>query len=246
MRYDLNFWPEVDWRRESSIDPRFLAAVGICLLVLAFLGVWSWSYADLQACHADLEAVTKANDKIKASAEDVTRQNQCLANWKVITAKLEHKEAQRLPWSIQLAALATTVPDSVLLSQLLVRSQQVRVEVPVVDSLSTRSAAAVAAGGEAQAAPRSLPARKPKSSLRLQYELTLIGVAVGDGADNVITQFSRDLPRHPDIAPWLDSVELTGVEPELRAFNNRPGKKFTIVCKYRPIDWYDESTKITP
>ena len=39
MRYDLNFWPEVDWRRESSIDPRFLTAVGICLLVLAFLGL---------------------------------------------------------------------------------------------------------------------------------------------------------------------------------------------------------------
>ena len=245
MRYDLNFWPEVDWRRESSIDPRFLTAVGICLLVLAFLGLWSWSYADLQSCRTDLRAVTAASEKIKAGAEDVTRQNQCLANWAVVAAKLKHKEDQRLPWSTQLAALATTVPDTVFLSQLLVRSQQVRVEVPA-DSSSLRSAAAVAAGGTAQAASRPSPVRKPKFSLRLQYELTLIGVAVGDGADDVITRFSRDLPRHPDIAPWLDSVELTGVEPEPRAFNNRPGKKFTIVCKYRPIDWYDESTTITP
>jgi len=245
MRYDLNFWPEVDWRRESSIDPRFLAAVGICLLVLAFLALWSWSYAELQSCRSDLLTVTLANDKIKGSAEDVTRQNQCLANWRVINAKLGHKEAQRLPWSTQLAALATTVPESVLLNQLMVRSQQVKVEVPAEPS-GLRSAAVIAAGDEAPVASRPPPVRKPKSSLRLQYELTLVGVAVGDGADDVITQFSRDLPRHPDIAPWLDSVELTGVEPELRAFNNRPGKKFTIVCKYRPIDWYDEPAKITP
>ncbi|MEI8080079.1 MAG: hypothetical protein WCH61_10680 [bacterium] len=245
MRYDLNFWPEVDWRRESSIDPRFLTAVGICLLALAFLGVWSWSYADLQACRTELQAVTAANEKIKASAEDVTRQNQCLANWAVITAKLKHKEAQRLPWSTQLAALTSTVPASVLLNQLMVRSQQLKIEV-LADPVSLRSAAAVADGGAAPAAPRPPPVRKPRSSLRLQYELTLIGVAVGEGADDVITRFSRDLPRHPEIAPWLDSVELTGVEPELRAFNGRPGKRFTIVCKYRPIDWYDESTKVTP
>jgi len=239
MRYDLNFWPAVDWRRESSIDPRFLTVVAVALVILAFLAVWSWSYADLQNSSSDLLGVSMANDKIKGIAEDVTRQNQCLANWRTVTAKLDHKAAQRLPWSNQLAAISQCIPDAIVLNQLTVRAIQVKVEVA---EPAARTASVAAAAGGAAAAPRAA-SRKPKLSFRVQYELTLVGVAVGDGADDIISRFSRELPRHPAIQPWLDTVELTGVEPEARALNNRPGKKFTIVCKYRPIDWYDETAK---
>ena len=34
MTYDLNFWPDVDWRKESSLDPRFVAVIGVCVLFL--------------------------------------------------------------------------------------------------------------------------------------------------------------------------------------------------------------------
>ena len=232
MRYDLNFWPELDWRRESSIDPRFLAAVGASAVMLAVFAAWSFLYSSLQAARNERARTIAANEKIKGIAVEVTRKNEMIRYWQGIEARLQRKPKVRMPWSRQLAALTEVVPDSVIISSVTVRSNPVKVDVPDVISPKPGVAAAPAA--------RRLPGRA-KTGLRLQYDLTLTGAAVGDSADDVVSRFSREIPQHSEIGPWLESVELTSLQPDMNAFAHQPGKKFSIVCRYKPLDWYDDS-----
>jgi hypothetical protein len=232
MRYDLSFWPELDWRRESSIDPRFLAAVGASTVALAIFAAWSFLYSSLQAARNERSRTVAANEKIKSLAMEVAQKNEMIRHWQGIDARLQRKPKVRMPWSRQLAALTEVVPDTVIISSVSVRSNPVKVEVS--------DAPAVKPGAGAASGSRRLPVR-PKTVLRLQYDLTLTGVAVGDSADDVVSRFSREIPQHPEIGSWLESVELTSLQPDANAFAHQPGKKFSIVCRYKPLDWYDES-----
>ncbi len=234
MRYDLNFWEPPDWKRESSIDPRFLVAVGMSLVLLALLAAWSLSHASLLAKKGELMRLTLANAKIRNAAQEVTRKSECLGRWQFVDAQVRHKPLVRMPWSRMLAAITEVIPDTVTIQDMTVKSQALRVEVG--EAPAPRGATTAAASTPARAG-----GRRPKAELHLQYELTLGGTARGENADDVVSRFSRELKLHPGIAPWLDQAELRSLQPESPRPGEAPAKHFTIVCSYKSLDWYNES-----
>lgn len=221
-QYDLNFWPETDWERESSIDPRFLLAAFFCLQLLAIFGIYSYYSFRLGALKNELAGIEIADKAIVNNANAVKEKMACLQYWQEIEAKTRHKAESRMPLSAQLEAWALSTPPAVVLSAIDIRSQMAMVEA------DTAKAAGKGRGGG-----------KAKVS-RLQYAVTFQGVASGDNADDVISRLSRELPRHPGIAPWVDNVQLVSAQPEAVGPGKTPAKRFTLSAVYKPLEWYDE------
>ncbi len=220
MMYNLNFWPEVDWKREGSMDPRFVMGACLCLLVLAIAAIWSVHYGRVLVLRSDLAVLRVENAKIEKTAEEVTRKNDCVAYWNKVIAGVKGKNKTRMPVSRQLSALAAAMPDSIILSSVSFRSQ-------------TRDANMA----------DLLPAQKKgKSEPVLLYECILSGVAVGADAEKTAAELSQTLSTHPEIAPWVDAVQLTNIAPDAEAAAGAAGARtrFTLAIQYNPLDWYNQ------
>lgn len=236
MRYDLNFWTPIDWRRESSIDPRFLAAAGLCVILLMIATAWRISYSGVQTAKQELQMAKEKNEHIKDAAAEVQRQSDCIRYWQEIRGKMSRKEVVRMPWSNMLAQLQAEVPETVVLQGIVLRAAPTPVELPEAPVIKTSSS-----GGRKPTA-----IRLPTFVTKLRYELTISGIAIGTNADDVISRFSRlHKNSKAEFASYLDSAELIAVEPETKLFGKMPGKKFTISCKLKPLDWYEESAAKT-
>ena len=236
MTYDLNFWPEVDWRKESSPDPRFVAFIGAGLLLLGIATFWGVRYAAATSLQSELGNLKMANERIAAKAANVARQKECVAYWKEMESALNQKQTMRMPLSRQLAALASILPGNIVLSSISFRSQSVSFDLSEIMPVKATT------GGAASKTP-------PRVKLEpfLQYECVINGIAKGGNAEDDISRLSRLLGETREIAPWVDSVELTrleGVERSAGAAAEaaESAKAFTLVLKYKPVDWYDESS----
>ena len=236
MTYDLNFWPEVDWRKESSLDPRFVAVIGVCVLLLGIAAFWSVRYAAAISQRSELASLKVANERLAVKSANVTRQQECINYWKELEAALNQKKGMRMPLSRQLAAFAAVLPDTIILHAISFRSQT---------SSFDFSEIAPPKRAVAGAAPKA-PARM-KMEPFLQYECVINGIAKGGNAEEDLTRLSRQLSETREIAPWVDSVELTRLEGSEQTASTtgealETAKTFTLVLKYKPVDWYDESS----
>lgn len=232
MRYDLNFWPAIDWKRESSIDPRFLAGVAFCCLLLGVFTAWSFEYSSTQAAKAELQRLKAEDEKIRDTAAEVQRQLDCIKYWKEMQGRLQHKELARMPWSNILALLHADIPENVVLQAIAVSSQT-----KVVEVMDNTPAPKSGTG-------RRVMTRRGKVATRLQYSLTISGTAVGENAEDTITRFSRiHQNSKTEFASFLEEAELTNMEPEFKIFEKTPSRRFVIVCRLKPVDWYGDPTQ---
>jgi Tfp pilus assembly protein PilN len=230
MRYDLNFWPEVDWKREGSLDPRFLMAVVLCLLLMGIGGFWSIRYHEVQVQISQLAELKGKNERIVKDAQEVTRQKECLDYWNGILGRVNGRTAMRMPLSRQLAAVAASIPDSVVLTSLSFHSQYLRLD---SNKLLTGTAGA-----------------KEKPATFLQYDCRIDGMAYGDQAEATVTRLSRSLQwedKTGEIAPWLSSAQLAKIEAVESTAEGRPqaaSRRFALSLQYKPLDWcYEQPEK---
>ncbi len=231
MRYDLNFWPEVDWKREGSLDPRFVVGVAFCLVLLGVAGFWSVRHRAYQNAVAQLAELQAKNEKIDKAAQEVTRQQQCVEYWKNILGRVDGKTSIRMPISRQLAAVAASMPDSLVLTSLSFRSQYSRLDINKV------------LNGTAGA--------KEKLATFLQYDCRIEGMAYGEQAETTVSKLSRTLQwedKTGEIAPWLATAQLTKIEagdqgaPDGRV--QPASRRFALSLQYKPLDWcYEQPEK---
>ncbi|MFA4944972.1 MAG: hypothetical protein WC789_09765 [Lentisphaeria bacterium] len=226
MQYDLNFWTEPDWVRESSMDPRFLLASVLLMEVVLLAGIFSLFHNRQEAHAGRLAQAETENLKFAAATADLERMVACTEYWQGIEAKTAARAERRLPVSLLLAAWAEATPSDVFFTNLSLRSVPIWVEPPV---------AAGASGGTAA---------KAKRESRLLYDITCQTVALGTNAMPKLTDFSRTILLNPAIAYWVEarSVSLAGgLQPEAQVWKGMPGARTTVVAKFKPLDWYDES-----
>ena len=81
----------------------------------------------------------------------------------------------------------------------------------------------------------------------LRYECVISGTVRGPGAEEEVSTLSRRFQENLEIAPWAESVELIRIDTGDKLANQSTAagdkvKMFTLVIKYTPMDWYDEST----
>jgi Tfp pilus assembly protein PilN len=223
MAFDLNFWPEPDWQRESSVDPYFLLLLFLALLLSACVGAAAWGALAIQSRRGDLLRIEIAIGKMRRDAQEVQRQIDCVTLWEQNRRRLESGADSRFVWCRQLAAIQALVPESVTLTRL------------AVDSTEVRADLAPAEPGSAEGGSR--PAgRASRDSTVTRFVMTLAGVARGDNPETIITEFSRAIPAHPELRPLLSTVELTSVVTESRVgAGETPGKEFVVLCRYKPV-----------
>jgi len=222
MRYDLNFWEEPNWRRESSVDPLFAVLVGGCLFILLALVLTAWLMVGLQVRKSELGVLELEVEEDTEAVEEVHRQMDCMRVWREALAEVDVRRRKRVVWSRQLNALQSLVPDAIVLRRLSLSCTEVEEDDKKASAAKSRSG----------------KGKKPPTMLS-NYELRIQGVAHATNAEALIATFSRVLPEHPELAPHLDTVELTSVTPDRkhRPGEGDPGKEFMIVCRYKPIKW---------
>lgn len=220
MQYDLNAWQTPDWRRESSLDPRFLIGVCCCLVLLAMLAVASWRFRQLTALGTRINSFGAKHNKIEAAAAEVSRQRACVQNWERILRGLQHKNRVRPLFCLQWAALQKLLPDSLTFSAVAFSSQQTQI-VP-------------------ENAPKPKGGGRPKRIAVIVGELTLRGFATGPSASDSIAKFSRAIEQDSTLGPLLETARLDAVASAVGNADSAAGQKsFTIFCTYKPIRWFD-------
>ena len=221
MEYDLSFWELPDWRRESSVNPKFLAVAGACMVLLVLLGLASWAWRSVEAQKKLRKTMESDIKKIAGAANRVKLLRSRTMKWDGILKKLDGKARARIVWCKQLAALQSVIPESVTLERLQLSSQPVEVSEQPKD-----------------------PKKKPRKVKMLEWRLILTVIARGDSIGQVSEELPGRLATHPDITPILETAELRGkVIPVPAKAGQTAGKKFTIECKYKPVRWFDEPRK---
>jgi len=211
MAHDLNFWPGLDWRRESTFSPNFLLVAIICLFAAAGVAFTSFQFTAKLRLRARLTALTRDNDLIAEEAERVRDYQGKVDMWRANRAKLATQAESRIVWSRQFQALWSVLTDEIVFNQLSLNSGDVTEEV------------------EVQAGRK----KKKQKIVRTRYSLTITGSAYGQNAHFAVTTFSDRLPLHPVIGRRLESRELKKIG------GGRDGgdhKTFTIMCTYKPLD----------
>ncbi len=220
MKYNLNFWQEPDWQKENSVNIASLGALVALILVIAGVSHVIWILADISDRQDTLSMLEREIHQHKAVYGKVQSQADSIALWQETVKQLQVQSANRIVWSTQLNAIQNLVPEDIVLKNLLLDSTDL---LPEVDKLKARPTAG----------------KRLKHRHMTEYQLRVFGVAYGENAESIITDFSRRLPKHPEMKSYLQSVELTSVMPH----NSRgsaavlTGKEFVIVCHYKPVDW---------
>jgi len=215
MDYDLNFWPDLDWQRESSMDPRFQVGVIFVLVIISLFGAWSWSYGRRLKIHSTQMQIEARVEHLKLAALDVQRQQDCIEYWRGMEGQVLRKQERRMSVSNQMQAWAMVVPGDICFRNI------------SLSSVATPVDAVVVVGGK-------------KGGPFLRYEVQFQGTTAGVGMEQVITRFKEELPMAPALRNWIEKSDLSNMNPASDAASGS-GTTFTIRAVYKPLDWFDES-----
>lgn len=206
--FDLNFWQEPDWRRESTINPNFLMVVIVTLvLILAgwliththrVKGMATEELGDIEAQHAE----------IKETAEEIKEFRQLTSFWQSKLEELQEEEKRKIIVSRQLEALQQLVPSEIIIQSFRLNLNEVEVDNGSSDD---------------------------EKEEKFQYRLDLTGTAGGENPQKIITDFAARLRPGSDnmIGRNLQSYELKQISGESGRGEGEE-KKFTIECIYQP------------
>ena len=210
MEHNLSFWPELDWRRESTVSPIFLAVIILSIFLLIALAFTSYVFSSRLGTKSEYDRLVNDNARIAGKAQVVQNYKSRIAQWQTYLDALKEREENRIVWCRQFEALQALVPNEIVLSQLALRSARVK-EDPTT------------AGGT--------PVAGTEPKVVTRYTLTILGVAYGENAQRVISQFAESLAQQPEIGRYLENRELR----DIRGGDAEAGTTFTIVCTYKPI-----------
>lgn len=176
MRFDLNFWQERDWHRESTLSPYFIifaSAAGMALIGLAML---SMTAAELRKSQNQFEMLNSQNEAIRARALQAARTKKRVGEWNRVVDIYAASLASTMPWSCQLESLQQLIPDDIILQRLDISSGRSG-DKPIED------------------AKLAIPA--------WEYRLVLSGIAGGDDPLSTINELLDGLESDPRLSPLM-------------------------------------------
>ncbi len=191
------------------MNPNFLIASGVAVVVLIALGVLGGLKADLESSRFELSKYEHRIDQDKPEVDEIRRQRACIRFWEEVLEAVEAVHRNRIVWSRQLETLALSVPEKMTLSVLSVRN----VDIP-------------------------LPPTSGNSNVQrfgTRYEVRFQGWVEDASASSIIRRFSQGATEVPGFAGLLEGVELSSENPLGRG--RGAGKEFVLTALYRTIDW---------
>lgn len=209
MRYSITFWQAPNWQREGSLNPKFLAVVGVIAFLLIALGVFGGMKADLAAAESERANYEFRLEQISADVKEIRRQRGCIQIWEEALEAVEGVTRNRILWSRQLETLGRTIPESMILSQF--RAQTSSARLPQEESNSE------------------------EERYGTRYKLQLEGRVQHARASSVIGRFSAEAQITPGFAELIEKIELSRENPLDSDLG--PGKEFSLTALYRIIDW---------
>lgn len=196
-----------DWRRESTLDPRFLMVVVIALFLIAGLGAVSFAYSAKSSAAKELAKVKANQTVIAEDAKELRAIRKQINLWNKALAKLEEKQRKRLILSRQLAELHRVIPDDVVLQGLEFHTEKVDRKVKT-------------ANGE-------------QAGKVFRYAMSLSGSASGDDPQAAITLLANRLSPGRDslIGRTLEDSDLKNMSGGIMGEDKM---SFNIVGIYKP------------
>lgn len=136
-QYNINFKEPVDWKKESSINPIFLAVAAGCGVILVVFILLGWLKDDIKNKE---NALLQLNDRNKAREEAVVKIKELKKEVGVLksaTDFLDYRERRRLVICNQLSHWLDVMPADTYFNSFYIRSQEVadkkvlKVKIPV-------------------------------------------------------------------------------------------------------------------
>ena len=122
--YDLNFWEEPDWSRESSINPLFSFVATLCLFIVIGLGLVFAEKGKLQTKINELDMVKQQNMPIKPKAEKTSTVKKEIADWQKAVDVYRQLDTKNFAWSSQLETIERLIPDQIIITSLSMTTQR--------------------------------------------------------------------------------------------------------------------------
>lgn len=209
MQYNLSFWDEPNWKKESSIDPVFLiSACAVALAVTAF-GVWNWRAGINRSLESELNGLNAENAKLTPAYEKITAKQEELKKWEDILLEFKAIEEQRIVWSQQLQAIQGAIPETMILNKILIDAKSI-IKKPKDPKKAKLGA----------------------ESVKSLYTLTLTGSCKEDvdlrEAKQLILSFVEYLPKASGLENYISKAEYD---------SSSSGRSFQINCDYYPVNW---------
>lgn len=120
MRFDLSFWDEPNWTRESTLSPFFIMTAIAATFLVAGIALAAGAARELSVSRAQLEALNQQNNGLKASAAKAAKMKAQIDRWDKVLKTFDGLATKNLLWSCQLEALQKSVPDDVTLETMTV------------------------------------------------------------------------------------------------------------------------------
>ncbi len=219
MKYDINFWPMPDWQRESSINPNFIMAVVIALLVVISIMHFTMAANQRRSTAANLADVRAQAESIGSEVELLQAMSEETELWGRKMELLDRKATRRIFWSRQMAALQQLTPDSVIFTNLAVRGQPLQVEIP------------------APPPPRGAPRRPPTIERYTVYNLHITAIATGEQSGRTITDYVNNIGNSQIVGEKLESYEIRNIREASGIMGQLypDAKSFVLHCTYERI-----------
>lgn len=198
------------------MNPNFIIASSIAVVVLIALGVLGGLKADLETSRFELSKYEHLIEQNKGEVKEIRRQRACVRFWGDTLTAVKNVHRNRILWSCQLEALALSVPDEMVLSILGVRTVDAALPQP--------------AGEETRG-----------QRFGTRYEVRFQGRVEDRRASSIIRSFSQQAPEVPGFAGRLEGIELSSESPLLGEAG--PGKEFVLTALYKVIDWQKGGTQ---
>lgn len=224
MLYDLNFWPEPDWEKESSLNPFLLLTLVFVTLGVGAMLVFAGAISRDQFLKRGREKVKDEIAELETEVLAVRKKTALIEVWQKAMQQLELREDHRVLWCRQLESLHQIVPPEMDISELALSSK--RVDPPPVP-------------GAAKAGRGTIPDQEKG----IAYRLVIKGGHFGEEADAMIARFANDLRTKGAIAEFVASPDMKITGDDTRGVEEEtPGKRFEIICPYEPLYWKEPKT----
>lgn len=116
--YDLNFWEEPDWSRESSVNPVFIFVTTVSVLVVVALALVTAENRKLQAKVSELQTINVQNAPLKPKAAQSVKLKKQVDEWERAVKYYDELAYKNFAWSSQLEKIQRLIPDNILITSI--------------------------------------------------------------------------------------------------------------------------------
>ena len=217
MRIDLNYWDDVDWKREHSGNPVFLY-LGIGLIfILISLGWLSFKHAELSGLESELAKLKEQAENLLLETAPITKKSDYskMVKTKVLTG-LQQMEQARMVCSRNLEVIPAIVPDEMVLINFVLRGDRAKLTKSQIKTAKVKGL---------------------KTTSPLVYQMAFAGTVKGDlaEAEQAVAKFSYDLASDKGFGTQLKSAKLENIGKVTNVKTGSAEISFTVSCIFNDL-----------